>query len=233
MQALDDKIGRYKELQQELPKQLNEILEKVDAATAKLLETETLRAELAKKLRGIEMEIKTHQEQAKKYATQLTDIKTNKEYKALNSEIAYLHSKISDLESAELELMEEDNGLKAIADEDKAALAAAEQQKKDKEGDLRAQIDELESTIESTRAERNGMARGLPTSLIKAYGNMIKNRGNKAVAFVNEGACAVCGFNLRPQVKIELQLRNKLIYCESCGRILIEPFVEEPEESTE
>ncbi|HNZ41256.1 MAG TPA: hypothetical protein PKJ65_05160 [Clostridia bacterium] len=135
MQSLDDKIGQYRQLQDELPKQLNSILEKVELATAKLLETETQRSELSKKLRAVEMDIKTHQEQAKKYATQLTDIKTNKEYKALNSEIAYLHSKISDLESAELELMDEDAVFKQQIDEDKAALAAAEQEKKDKEGE--------------------------------------------------------------------------------------------------
>ena len=97
MQSLDDKIGQYRQLQDELPKQLNSILEKVEIATAKLLETETQRAELGKKLRAVEMDIKSNQEQAKKYATQLTDIKTNKEYKALNSEIAFLHSKISEI----------------------------------------------------------------------------------------------------------------------------------------
>lgn len=226
MQALDDKIGQYKQLQEELPKQLNSILEKVELATAKLLETETQRAELGKKLRSLEMEIKTHQEQAKKYAGQLSDIKTNKEYKALNSEIAYLHSKISDLESDELVLMEEDNQFKTQVEADKKALAAAEQQKKDKEGDLRAQIDQLESSIEETRAARNELARTLPTSLIKQYGNMIKNRNNKAVSYVVADACGICGFNLRPQIKIELQLRRKIINCENCGRILIIPFTE-------
>ena len=222
MQALDDKIGRYKELQGELPKQLNEILDMVDLATAKLLETETQRAELAKKLRAVEMEIKTHQEQAQKYGRQLSEIKTNKEYKALNSEIAYLHGKISDLESVELEIMDEDNELKKVSEADKAALAAAEKQKSDKEGDLRAQIDALEAQIEETRNQRNELARSLPTSLIKTYGNMIKNRNNKAVAFVTKGACNICGFNLRPQVRIEIQQRGKVIFCESCGRILIE-----------
>lgn len=227
MQSLDDKIGQYRQLQDELPKQLNSILEKVEIATAKLLETETQRAELGKKLRAVEMDIKSNQEQAKKYATQLTDIKTNKEYKALNSEIAFLHSKISDLESGELELMDEDAVFKKQIDEDKAALAAAEQEKKDKEGDLRAQISKLEATIEETRAARNDLARTLPTSLIKQYGNMIKNRNNKAVSFIRNDACSICGFNLRPQIKIELQLRRKIINCENCGRILIIPFAEE------
>ncbi|HPV00810.1 MAG TPA: hypothetical protein PLR23_07560, partial [Candidatus Cloacimonas acidaminovorans] len=99
MQTLDDEIGRYRVLQKELPKQLNEIIESVEQATAILLEVETQRAEINKKQRTLEMDIKQLQEQHKKYTNQLAEIKNNKEYKALNSEIAYIKDKISDLES--------------------------------------------------------------------------------------------------------------------------------------
>ncbi len=224
MQLLDDKIGQYKALQEELPKQLSSILEQVEQATANLLATETKRAELGKRQRAVEMDIKGHQEQVRKYSTQLSEIKTNKEYKALNSEIAFLHGKISDLESVELELMDEDNAIKAQIEADKKELDKAEQLKREKEGDLRAQIDEIESLIEKTRNARNDLARTLPISLVKQYGNMIKNKGNRAVAYFIDGSCGGCGFVIRPQVRIELQLRKKVITCESCGRILLERF---------
>ena len=112
MQALDDQIGRYRILQKELPKQLNEIIESVEEATANLLAVETERAEINKKQRSVEMDIKQMQEQSKKYSAQLTEIKNNKEYKALNSEIAYIKDKISDNESSLLELMELENEIK-------------------------------------------------------------------------------------------------------------------------
>jgi predicted nucleic acid-binding Zn-ribbon protein len=53
---------------------------------------------------------------------------------------------------------------------------------------------------------------------------MIKNKGNKAVVYVQNGACSGCGFVIRPQIRIELQLRKKINFCESCGRILMERF---------
>lgn len=224
MQVLDDKIGKLRLLQAELPKELNSILEQVEQATANMLITETERAELGKKQRAIELEIKGHHEQIKKYSTQLTDIKTNKEYKALNSEIAYLKDKISTLESAELELMEEDNLYKVRVVDDKKVLADAEKLQREKEGDLRAQIGELEGEIERLRGIRNDLARTLPVLLIKQYGGMIKNKGNQAVAYTREGSCGGCGFNIRPQIKIELQLRKKIHFCENCGRILMERF---------
>ncbi|MCB5266326.1 MAG: DUF3130 family protein [Candidatus Cloacimonetes bacterium] len=231
MQKLDDKIGQYRVLQDVLPKQLNEINEKVEQATIDLLAGETEKAEINKLQRAQEGEIKTHQEQIKKYSTQLSSIKTNKEYKALNSEIAYLKDKISELESQLLALMDTETEVKARIVDCKKVLAEAEANKKAKEGDLKAQIDTLEEKIESTRAERNKLAVTLPVALIKRYGNMIKNKGNQAVAYSHDGSCGGCGFVIRQQMRIELQLREKVVYCENCGRILMNHIQEDTTET--
>lgn len=230
MQKLDDKIGQYRVLQDVLPKQLNEINEKVEQATIDMLAGETEKAELNKMQRALEGEVKTHQAQIAKYSTQLSEIKTNKEYKALNSEIAYLKEKVSGIESQLLDLMETETEIKSRIVEYKKALQEAEADKRDKEGDLKAQIESLEEKVESTRAERNKLAVTLPVALIKRYGNMIKNKGNQALAYSHDGACGGCGFVIRQQMRIELQLREKIVYCENCGRILLAPF---PEEDTQ
>ena len=231
MQILDDKIGQYRVLQDILPKQLNEINEKVEQATIDLLAGETEKAEINKLQRAQEGEIKTHQEQIKKYGTQLSVIKTNKEYKALNSEIAYLKDKISELESQLLAQMDAETEVKGRIVGYKKALAEAEENKRAKEGDLKAQIDTLEEKVESTRAERNKLAVTLPVALIKRYGNMIKNKGNQAVAYSHDGSCGGCGFVIRQQMRIELQLREKVVYCENCGRILMNHVQEDTTET--
>ncbi|MCD8479970.1 MAG: C4-type zinc ribbon domain-containing protein [Candidatus Cloacimonetes bacterium] len=230
MQLLDNAIGRYKVLQQELPKQLNELIEAVEQATADLLAGETEKMEINKKQRALEGDIKTFQDQARKYGNQLSEIKTNKEYKALNSEIAYLQDKISEIESQLLELMDLENEAKAKNLELKKALEVAEGNKRAKEGDLKAQIDSLENKIESTRAERNKLAVTLPVPLIKRYGNLIKNKDNLAVVANRDGSCGGCGFVIRQQMRIELQLQKKIVYCENCGRIILDPITEDSEE---
>ena len=229
MQTLDNEIGRYRVLQQELPKQLNEIIEAVEQAMANMLECETARAEIGKKQRTLELEIKGHQEQAKKYGTQLAEIKNNKEYKALNSEIAYLKDKISGIESALLELMDAETEAKEKVAATKVELEKAELRKREKEGDLRHQIDSLETKIESVRSKRNDLARTLPVALVKHYGTMIKNKNNQAVAFNRDGSCGGCGFVIRQQMRIELQLMRKMVFCENCGRILMNRVVETEE----
>ncbi|MCB5224565.1 MAG: hypothetical protein GX135_00020 [Candidatus Cloacimonetes bacterium] len=224
MQRLDDQIGSLRLLQEELPQELNDIIERVDEATANLLGSETIRADIAKQQRAVEGDIKQHQETIKKYSGQLSEIKTNKEYKALNSEIAYLNEKIAELEGLELELMDKEAEARRKVEEDKKALEAAENVKREREGELRKKIESLEVEIEKLRAGRTELAKTLPQNLVRQYANMIKNKGNSAVVFSRNGACGGCGFVIRPQIRIELELRNKINFCESCGRILMGKF---------
>ncbi len=224
MQLLDDQIGKLKHLQQELPKQLNDLIDAVDQAQVQLLKTETLRSEVEKKIKSYDLDIKQHNDQIKKYAGQLSEIKTNKEYKALNSEIAYLKTKISDIESVMLDMMDQEAAIKEQSDKDKAVLEEAEKRKREIEGELRKQIDALESQIEETRTTRNEMAMTLPVPVIKHYGSLIKHKNNQAIAYNNGGACSGCGMVLRQQIRIELQLRKKIVTCESCSRIILDRF---------
>ena len=109
-------------------------------------------------------------------------------------------------------------------EQDKKELEAAEKVKRDREGDLRKKIESLDTEIEKLRADRTVLAQTLPQNLVRQYANMIKNKGNCAVVYARDGACGGCGYVIRPQIRIEIQLRKKINYCESCGRILMERF---------
>lgn len=224
MQKLDDKIGALRQLQNELPKELNDILDNVAQAETNLNKTKSELEEINKKLRNLELDIKQHQENIKKYSQQLAEIKTNKEYKALNSEIAYLKEKISELESQELELMDEESEFKKKMEIAKAELEKAKKIQREREDELRKKIESLDGEIDNFRAERNKLAQTLPQSLVNQYAKLIKYKNNCAVAYARNGACGACGFVIRPQVRIEIQQRNKINYCENCGRILMEKF---------
>jgi predicted nucleic acid-binding Zn-ribbon protein len=224
MQKLDDEIGRCKELQNVLPRQLNNLIEDVEAALGKVLEIEAVRQGIQKKQKDLEIDFKHNLDLKRKYDGQLAEIKTNKEYKALNSEIAKLNAKNSDIEFMQLELMETETEINNQLSQEKEKLQAAEQRKREKESDLRTQIAALEGKIDEVRAQRNELARTLPVPLVKQYGALIKNKNNQAVAYNNNGACGGCGFIIRPQIRIELELLKKVLSCENCGRILMVRF---------
>jgi len=237
MQAFDDEIGRCRELQKVLPKQLNTLIQDVEEASAKVQETQNVKDGIVKRQKELEGEIKHNNELKLKYGNQLAEIKTNKEYKALNSEIANLTQKNGDIESQLLELMDTETEINKQLAQYQTELKAAEQRKAAKEDDLRQQISQLDGKIEELRRQRTELAHTLKSdALVKQYGNLIKNKNNRAVVFNVNGACGGCGFVIRPQIRIELELRKKIYNCESCGRILmnkIEDKDTEPETDSE
>jgi predicted nucleic acid-binding Zn-ribbon protein len=200
----------------------------VENARVKVQETTTVKDGIIKRQKDLEAEIKHNNELKLKYGNQLADIKTNKEYKALNSEITNLSQKNSDIEVMLLELMEtetEINKQLAVFDTE---LKGAEKRKSEKEDDLRQQISALDGKIEELRKQRTELALTLHSdALVKQYGNLIKNKNNQAVAYNQNGACSGCGFVIRPQIKIELELQKKIHSCESCGRLLMNKIEEE------
>ena len=86
---------------------------------------------------------------------------------------------------------------------------------------LKKKIEQVKKEIEEIRNKRNEIAKGIPTRIVKRYAALIKNKGRKAVAFNIHNACSGCGFNIRPQVVIEINEGNKINFCENCGRILV------------
>ena len=118
--------------------------------------------------------------------------------------------------------MDAEAELKKRVEQDKAELEQAEAAKRAREGELRKKIESLEAEIESIRAERNKLAHTLPPNLVKQYGNMIEQ--NNCAVVGGQRSLRRLRIRDRPQIHIELQMRSKVNFCESCGRILIERF---------
>lgn len=227
MQKCDDIIGEKDKLLQELPEELSSLKSDLADAEAELETAKSSVEENHKKQKLKELEIKDNKEKIAKYKNQLLTIKTNKEYKALNSEINHLETKNAEIDDEIIAFMEKENVLRTELDECKKAQKAAADKLAANEEKLQKRIDEVDAEINELRNERNAFAKNLSRQLIKRYASLIKNKGRKAVVFNENNACSGCGFTLRPQLKIEIAEGKKIINCENCGRILAPTPVEE------
>ena len=221
MQKCDDKIAEGESLKSELPKQLQSLIDEEMQAKNDLVETSEEMTQIVIQQNDKELLIKQNKEKAQRYEEQLASIKTNKEYKALNSEIALLSSLNSELESDIIALMEQENQLKGIIAEREKVLEEKHRNLADQEDVLKKEIAGLDGEIDTFKKERNALAVELPKSLIKQYKILIINRNRKAVAFEQDGACSACGFKVRPQLIIELEKQDKTLFCENCNRFLV------------
>jgi len=221
MQKFDTIIGDKNILTKKLPQQLNSLKQSLKDADETVASTKDELDENLKDQKLKELDIAEHKSKIAKYKNQLLTIETNKEYKALNSEINHLEKKNSEIDDELIGLMEAESDLKErMADENTAQKKASDELKAN-ETKLEKEIQEVEKEIVKLKSSRNELAKGLPRDLIRRYAALIKNRNRKAVVFIDNNACSGCGYTIRPQVAIDIKAGNSVIYCESCGRILV------------
>jgi len=221
MQAYDDQIGSKLELKKVLPKQLETLFTDVEEAKVKVTEVHAEVDELLLAQKSNEGVIQANKELIAKYAVQLNAIKTNKEYKALNKEIEALQKKNSGAETKIINLMDATNTKRAEQKAAKIAQKGAENNLKAQEAELTKMIAALDVDIQLLKDKRNELTKGLPMTMTRKYILLLKNKKRKAVVFNVKGACSGCGYQVRPQVMLELEDRDKLHYCENCSRIIM------------
>ena len=221
MQKIDDVIGEKISLTKALPKKLNDMIEGVNVANEKVKMIAEELSENKKTQKLKELEIKSNIEQMGKYKNQLLNVQTNKEYKALNSEVSHLENVNSSIDDEILLLMENETKLKEQSQAEQKIQEAAQKELKENEDKLNEEIEVVTAEITELRSKRNSMAKTLPTNIIKRYAALIKNKNRKAVVFNVGNTCGGCGYSLRPQLLIELKKATRIINCENCGRMLV------------
>ncbi len=170
--------------------------------------------------REIEKDLAAVQTRLSKYKDQLMEVKTNKEYHAMQTEITAAEAVVRREEDRLLERMEE---AETLASELKASEAAL----KSGQADVvrsRQQMDTdrvtTEQDLEKTNAERAQVAGSVSPGALALFERVSKHRKGLAMSEAREGLCTQCHVRLRPQVYNELRRNESVMQCESCSRIL-------------
>jgi uncharacterized protein len=172
--------------------------------------------------REIEKDLAVVQGRLSKYKDQLMEVKTNKEYLAVQHEIAGAQDAVRGFEDRILELLVE-------ADDRTAAVAATERLLADEEKTIaneRVALDRdrtrIEREIAELAARRSSLTSQIVPDLVRLYSSVASTR-RTAVVEVRDGHCTACHVRLRPQLYIELRRSERVFQCESCSRILFVP----------
>jgi len=220
MQKYDDVIAQKDKIIKDLPKQLQSLKDNVTDVKEELVNTDAERETNQKNQDKSRLLIQANNDKIAKYAHQQNDVKTNKEYKALNSEIDHLKKKNEEIEDTLLELMENESELKKSKRALNKKKKEADNELKSNEDKIKQKIKEVDEDIQNLRNKRNSIAKELPLQTLKRYVALIKNKNRKAIVHEVNKSCGGCGFSLRPQLLIEL-VKGKMHSCESCGRMIV------------
>jgi hypothetical protein len=170
--------------------------------------------------RDIEKEVAAIQGRLSKYKDQLMEVKTNKEYQAMQKEIVTAEEAVRSHEDHILDRMEEAEGLGRDLKAAEAELKRQQEEIVRERQTLHDEAQALERGAGEASAARAALARQLSPEALALFEHVSRQRKGLAVAEARNGHCMVCHVRLRPQVFNEVRRNEALIQCDSCLRIL-------------
>jgi predicted nucleic acid-binding Zn-ribbon protein len=178
------------------------------------------KAENEEERRAVEKDRAAIRARRSKYQDQTMEVKTNREFHAIQKEIEAADHEIARLDDRDLELM-------VAADDIAAAIKAAETGLKQADKDIaaersaiEAQVESAKSSLESLASERSTVAGALPPDVLNLFEGLSRTRKGIATAEAKDGLCTACNVRIRVQTAGLVRRNDSIIQCESCKRIL-------------
>jgi predicted nucleic acid-binding Zn-ribbon protein len=220
IQSLDLRGAELEKEISALPKHIAHIEKALDSHNRKL---DVDRAALAGNQRDrkrLDDDIKVQEQKISKLRDQMLLAKTNEQYRAFQNEIEFCQKEIRRFEDRIIELMSEAESLDKNV---KAAEAALKQEKEHVEQEkerARSRTATDQKFLAEVKEERAALVASIDSKLLQQYERIRKRWNGVAVAEATDGRCAACQISLRPQYFQDLKKAERLLTCESCGRIL-------------
>ena len=220
LSAIDEK----KALRGELPLEVEDLEAEIEGLTTRISRIKEEIGEFERAISQKKGEIIEAQTSVERYKQQLNEVRNNREYDTLSKEIEF--------QTLEIELCNKkiNDAQKRIAEKSEE-LQASESVLSDKQGDLELKKGELDEIMDETRAEEEKLrekARDLEAKieprLLASFKRIRKNaRNGLGVVYVQRDACGGCFNKIPPQRQLDIKMHKKIIVCEYCGRILVDP----------
>lgn len=223
LQEVDKKLFELEEAKEKYPAEIALRRSRIAKARSALAELEAQSAELEKQQRHCEREIESGKAALREREERFSVVTTNKEYDSLQLEIEICKKDIAEHETQLLKAIEALERIQEQVAEERSAFEegrAAEQERID---ELEGQLGTMQEQIDKVATNRQVVAKGIEaidTQLLRTY-NRKKGRRGIRVAAVRKEACGACYHQMPAQTRNEVRIGNRVIFCESCGTIMV------------
>ncbi len=223
LQYVDSQLDKIIVLRGSLPEEVDELEFEILGLEGKKAKIDEDIQELRNEILKRKANIKDFGAQIRKYEEQLNTVKNNREYEALTKEVEY----------ANLEILTSEKKIKQLEDqiEQKNTLLSGTQSHVDeRKNDLVEKRKELEIIIKETEMEEKRLegesedaSKLVDKRIHDAYGKIRRNmRNGLAIVSTDRDACGGCFAIIPPQTQLEIRQKKKLLFCENCGRMLVD-----------
>lgn len=218
--AIDEKRA----LRGELPLEVQDLEDEIAGLDTRIEKIDTEIKEFQSAITMKKGEVQEAQANLERYNNQLNEVRNNREYDSLSKQIDY--------ERLEVELcnkkIKEATDQVAYRTND---LEIAKTEREERQKDLDEKKSELEDILAETREEETMLkerAKDLEVKidprLLSSFKRIRKSaRNGLGIVYVQRDACGGCFNKIPPQRQLDIKMHKKIIVCEYCGRILIDP----------
>ena len=220
LQEIDKKVRTLTAQKARAPLQIAIMKEEESKAAAKVGEKQELLKSAQRMRKELEREVEELEGRQKKSKQRLLEVKSNKEYQATLKEIDDIEDLIRRREDQILEQMEVADSLTNEIGEYERLLSEAHKRLEQEGAQLEMEAAKADTLIASLEEKKEGLKPQIPAEMWQKYQLLSANRGGVALAPVQQATCQVCHMNLPPQLFIDLQKNEKMMYCPNCQRII-------------
>ena len=228
LQQADTAIDKILQLRGELPMEVEQLETEIADLKAKATRLAEMVEEFNAFINANKINMAECDDQIAKYKAQIENVSNSREYDSLNKEIENqgLLRQIAEkhIGEAKERIFDKKNELEVVKEKINVRTE-----------DLKAKQEELANIVESTskeeellRANREACAAKIDERTMSAYDHIRHSCNNRlaVVSVFNGDSCGGCFNTIAPQRLIDIASNRKMIICEYCGRILVNPDFE-------
>lgn len=221
LQEIDSQLYELERSKGDLPRLVKELDDRLQQLTGEQKKkADDLTAVTAEK-RSLEGALQLLREKRKKFESQLYTVTNNREYDAVTIEIESADLEIDSHETRVIELIDREQVLTKEVADFAEQVALAKKDHDEQRAILDARLAEMRSQVEALQARRNEHSAHLKPQILGSYNRILHGKDGLAVVQMVRNSCGGCSTRIPPQRAMEIREMDRIILCESCGRILV------------
>lgn len=224
LQTILSEIDRIKTIRGELPLEVKDLEDNIEGLRTRIENFHKDVEDFRKKTLVEKEKITEAQGKIARYKEQLDNVRNNREFDLLSKEVEF---QTLEIELCEKHLNEYARAIDAKTNE----IASTEEKFRDSEHILKEKKAELDEIVSETRQDEERLriqAKEIEPRIdertLKAFKRIRDNaRNGLGIVYIQRNACGGCFNRIPPQKQMEIKMHKKVIVCEYCGRIMIDP----------
>ncbi len=219
LQAIDIRIRKLLIRLEMIPKEQKELNSEIKAEEISLESKRTRSLQAASAIKSCEVKASQITAQMINLEEQSSMVKNNAQYKAMFNEIKHFKEQISNLETQEIELLDEQSEADTEYKEISSKFESRINNLKEEIGELAELAGEIKKQIQKLGAQRPEYKCKIPVETLRMYERLITKSAGDPMALIVAGNCGHCHLKIIPQT-LHNANAHKLTVCDYCSHML-------------